>query len=490
MRKVIIIAVIIILAVGGLILRSHILRPKAPPPTTQQIWVASGIPVETSTIVRGDMEQTVETTGDITALNTASLSAKIAGRVRAVFVREGDQVSIGQTVAVLDQDDPMSNLQTAEASLASAVARLSQAKTNATVTKIETNSAIEQAQAMLNSAKSKLEVVKKPTRTQDRMVAENKVASTKADLDNAQANYQRNYSLVKEGAIAPSAFDVIKAQYLVAKANYKTAQDQLNMIVEGGRTEDISAAQSQVDVAREQLRAAKANASQNMLRQEDIKSAAAGVEQAKAAVAMAKQQLENTYIKSSISGQVATRTVDPGQVVSPGQSMITVVNLGSIYFKGDISEKQLGNVATGQRVRVLIDAFPGVPFEGKVVEMYPAGSTTSRNFSVRIAILGATQKIKPGMFARGNIVTDILHNTLLVPKDAIDERKGTQSVFTLSSNNTVKRHIVEVIRENRDFVEIQMPTDLKSGDVVATQGRQNLQDGAKVQAVNVNKVSL
>jgi membrane fusion protein (multidrug efflux system) len=130
---------------------------------------------------------------------------------------------------------------------------------------------------------------------------------------------------------------------------------------------------------------------------------------------------------------------------------------------------------------VQIDAFPNVPFEGSVVELYPSGSAASRNFTARISIAKGSSHIKPGMFARGMIVTGTAHNTLLIPKDAIDERKGTQSVFTLSTDKTVKRHIVEVIRENQNYVEIRMPTDLKVRDTVITQGRQNLQEGTKVQ---------
>jgi HlyD family secretion protein len=387
-------------------------------------------------------------------------------------------------VAILDQTDALSNLQSAQGGLESANARLSQAVTNAKVTKIQTQSAIDQAQASLNAALSKLQVVKKPSRNQERMVAENRVASAEAYLDNAEANFKRNDQLYKKGAISAASFDVAKTQYLVAQADYRSAKEQLSLIDEGGRHEDISTSQSQVEVAREQLRAAKANASQNLLRQEDIKSAQAGVRQARAAVALAKQQLDNTYIKSPISGDVSARTAEPGQVVSPGQTLATIVNLSSVYFKGDISEKDLASINKGQSVNVQIDAITGKVFHGIVTEIYPAGSTTNRNFSVRISIPQAAHLLKPGMFARGEIVTGVSRNVMLVPKDAIDDRKGTQSVFTLEPNKTVKRHIVSVIRENRDYSLIQTPTDLKVDDTVITEGRQNMQDGIKVQVHN------
>ena len=480
MKKLFAVLLVIVAVLGGLVLAMVKQAPKKAPPTTQQIWADSGIPVETAVISLGDMEQTVEVTGDINALDKVTLSAKIAGRVAQVNAREGDTVSRGQTIVVLDQQDLLSNLVSARGGLETALARLSQAKTNGTVTKIQTAAAIEQAQAQLEAAKARLAVVKNPSRSQERMVAENSVAEAKANLDRAASDYKRNQNLVNQGAISQSSFEVVETQYKVAQTQYKSASERFSMIKEGGRTEEVLQAEAQVSVAQENVRTAKAGASQNMLRKEDVRQAQAAVSQAKAMLSIAEEQLSYSSIKSPISGVLSTRTTEPGQVVSSGQALAEVVNLGSIYFKGDVSEKGFANIRRGQHVRVKIDAMPGESFQGTLAEIYPSGSTLSRNFPVRIAILGGA-RVRPGMFARGEIVTGVASNVLIVPKDAVDERKGTQSVFTVSPNKTVTRHIVNVVRENRNYVQIQIPTDLNPGDVVVTQGRQNLQQGSKVQ---------
>jgi multidrug efflux pump subunit AcrA (membrane-fusion protein) len=90
-------------------MRAH----KTPPPTTQEIWNKEGVPVSTDQTSMGNMQQTVEVTGDINALDQVVLSAKISGRVAAVYAREGDPVTPGMIVAKLDQDDALSNLQVA-----------------------------------------------------------------------------------------------------------------------------------------------------------------------------------------------------------------------------------------------------------------------------------------------------------------------------------------------------------------------------------------
>ena len=496
MKKTLIVVVVIAVVLGGLLLASKIRTTKNETRTTEEIWAEEGIPVGTARVSRGDMERTVEVTGDINALKQATLSAKIAGRVVAVYAREGDRVSKGQTIVLLDQDDALSGVRQAEAGLSSAKARLSQAKTNAKVTKIQTSSAIEQAEASLHAAQAGLAIAKDPARSQERMVAENDVVSAKANLDNAEANYKRYKEMLSKGAISQSAFDVVEATYRVAKAQHKSAQDRLSLIEEGGRTEEVQAAQSQVEVAQEQLRAAKANESQNLVRREDIKSAEAAVKQAGAGLALAQQQLSYASIKSPISGELSVRATEPGHVVAPGQTLGEVVNLKSVYFKGDLSEKELIDVSEGQSVRVTIDAIPKTIFGGVIGQIYPAGSARSRYFPVRIRIDSPSELIRPGMFARGEIVTGYARNAFLVPKDAVEERRGTKMVFSVRSKTVVptsgkdkgksltiqvaKRHNIDVIHENREYVQIQPPPGLNVGDKVVTRGRQNLEDGSRV----------
>ncbi len=421
MKRTLTLAVTFIVIIGALFGVSLARKPKPPAPTTQAIWKESGVPVETSTVTLGDMDETMQVTGDLESLNSAVISPKVSGRLVSVAIREGDRVSRGQVAAVLDQDDAISTLQ--------------------------------MAQADLESAKARLSVARKPARSQERMVAEQRVNSAKANLDRAEADYNRNDRLLKRGAISESAFEVVKAQYLVAQSDYKSAQEQLAMIDEGGRREDVSSAQ-------------------------------AAVAQAQASVDTAQRRLSNTYIRSPISGVVSARAADPGQIVSPGQVLANVVDLDSVYLKGDVPEKYLAKVNKGQPVSVQIEAIPGRTFLGSVVEIYPSGSTANRNFSVRISIPQADATVRPGMSASGEILIGRRRGVLLVPKDAVDDQEGTQSVFTVDADRIARRHVITVIRTDRHSAEIAATAGLGVGDTVVTQGRKNLQDGAKVELRN------
>lgn len=492
---------IIVIIMGGLFAASKARAPKDAAPTTSEIWQQDGVPVDTAVVSIGDMERTVEVTGNISALKDVTVSAKVPGRVADVKVREGDAVGAGQVVVTLDRDDAASQLESAHGALLAAKAHVSQAKTNATVTKIQTDAGIVKAKATLKAAQAQLELAKNPSRSQELRVAKNRVEEAKATLDNAEANYKRHQQLVKEGAISQSTFDLVESQYKVAKAQYNSANDQLSMLQEGGRTEMVQAAQAAVELAKQQLIEAEANASQNLLRREDIKSAGAGVTQAVAGVSLAQQQMANTIIRSPISGEVASRLTEPGQVVAPGQGLARIVNVSSVYFKGDVSETELANVSVGDPVRVTIDAMPGVTLNGKVDRIFPAASEASRNFSVRIMIESPNGLVRPGMFARGHIVTGVSRNVMLIPKDAVEERRGTKMVFSTYNKSRknpdksgktqtimlAKRHDLEIVNEDPDYVQAVSTDGLRVGDLVVTRGRQNLTDGSRVEVENGKK---
>jgi len=557
MKKVLFTVIGIVIVLGGLLMAARKHMPKPPAPTTQDIWKTQGIPVETALVSQGSLTESVEVTGDLSVLNSATVSPKAAGRLMTVKVREGDMVAQGQVIAIQDQEDALNNIQTAQAALESSKARLSQAQTTSEVTSVQKHSAVDQAkanvksvqaalhtaqtrlsqaittaavttqqlqsdielaQANVESAEARLAMAKTPSRTQV-LVAQNAVDSTKANLDHAEANYQRYDGLFNRGAVSAVDLSTMKTQYQVAQANYKSAQEQLSLLKEGGRPEDVATAQSALDAARTQLQQAKANAtakqrlgeedvasarsavqqaqaavevaneqvkqaesniSETRLRKEDITAAQAAVRQAEATLAIARRQFANTLITAPIAGVIASRTADPGQVLSPGQAVATVMDLRSVYLKGTVAEQQLNRIAKGQAVQVKVDALPGVTLRGIVQEINPAGSTSSRNFSVRITIPQMDRQFKPGMFARGVIYTGRATNALLVPKDAVAELQGAKTLYTVGADNTVTRHTITVVREDETFAQLGPDTGLQPGDRVVTTGHQNLQDGVKV----------
>ena len=474
MKRTVLFAIVIVLV--GVVIAKPILSPrnKGSSGTDQS---AAGISVRVGYSRTGNMASVVDVSGDIKALKSAMLSAKISGRVVSVPYREGDRVAAGAVVVRQDTSDLQAQAQQAEAGLLSARARLSQALTSEELSNMQTESQIVQAQAALDAVRARLQMIKKGARSQEVASAENAVASAKANFENAKVNLERMRDLYAQGALSKQQMDLVQMQYDMASAQYDTAKQQLSLVKAGAREEEIETAQKQVEQAEEALRIAKANRAQKALREEDVKSANAGVAQAEAALAYARQQLANAYIRTPIAGTVSKRLTEPGQMASPGVPLVEVVALDTIYFEATVSEIDIDKIKAGQPVEVTVDALPGRKFKGLVQKILPTADEKSRHFTIRIAVLNRTGDLRPGMFARGGIEIARHEDTVVIPKDALISNGRGRAVYIVVDSKAVLAPVTTGF-ETRE--EAEALSGVSAGDVLVVVGQDKLSDGVKV----------
>ncbi|HWR41013.1 MAG TPA: HlyD family secretion protein [Patescibacteria group bacterium] len=255
-----------------------------------------------------------------------SVSAKIAGRVTEVLVKEGDAVQVGQVLLRIDPRDAAAQKSQAQATLALAVAKYQEALNGSRPQEIDQSRAkLEQAQADVEKAE--------------------------ASLENARKNFERLSQLHSQGAISNSQRDDAETLYLVALKAAKSARDaaaainqELGLKVAGSREEVIQAAEAQV-------------------------------KQAQAALELATLTEEYTTVKAPGSGVVALKSVNPGEVVTAGQSLFTVIDLQDVWVSARIEEDKIGKINIGDMVEYTIDGYPGRKLSGKVYEMGSAASS-------------------------------------------------------------------------------------------------------------------
>lgn len=449
-------------------------------PAPQQA-AETGVSVKLGTARVGMMTDAIEVSGQIKALKWTSLSANKAGKIVAVPYREGDKVAAGAVVIMQDTSDLNSMVRQAEAGLLSAKARLSQAITGAGVSDIQTKSGIAQAKSALDSARASLQLIKKGARSQELKSAENAVASADANSKNAEITLKRTRDLYAQGAQSRQQMDLAQMQYDVAQAQLDTARQQLSIVKEGARDEEIVAAQKRVDQADEAYKSALSNRANTSLRKEDIKSARAGVAQAEAQVAYARQQLNDAYIRTPVAGTISKRNVEPGQSVGTGNSLMEVVALDSIYFEATISEMDIDKIRMNQTVSVGVDALPGRKFVGVVKKILPVADSSSRQFTLRIEIENRKGELRPGMFARGGIEIGRHSNVVIIPKDAIISSKDGLAVYIVKGN-IAKQKAVRLGYTTRE--EAEAISGVSAGDKLVILGQDKLSDGVKVNAVN------
>ena len=515
-----------------------------------------GVPVSVITIKPVDLDEKVDVTGSLQPTSEVTVGCRYAGRIGAILVKEGTPVKRGMVVARMEQQDNEaqlasakaavraaqahleqakaavlqqktatdSGIQTARAGVDAAKAKLNQARVTADSTEASMQAGVKAAQAALDVANSRLTELKNGSRSQERAVAENQVAVAKANLDGAQRDYTRYKDLFDQGAVARSQLDKYETALAVARAQYNSALQQLSLVKEGSRQEDIDAGMAAVRQAEEGLASARANLKQIDIARANVQIADTGVEQAQAALSLAiasrhidvmrdkdvqaavaalaqakdsqinSQNLLNyTDIVSPVDGVVVKKVAEAGQSVAANISILTISTNGSLYFEASVSELQATHLRSGQPVLLAVDALQGDPsniyggdtdsgrhITGMVERVVPVVDAHTRNFNVRITVPRA-KDLYPGMFARGSIIVMRHPQCVAVPKDAMLEKDGQQVVFVANNGTARKCTIKPGVSDGGNYV--QAISGVSLGDQVITIGQQSLQDGDKVKVL-------
>ena len=337
----------------------------------------------------------------------SAIASKTSGRIREITVREGDVVKAGDVIAVLDDEQIRAREQQAEAA-----AQHAQARMRATEQQLEVlGEQLRQSQLAVDQAR---------TDAQGRVSeAEGRLAAAEAQLAQATASY----------AQARWDRDASRQLYdrgLVAEQEVRRSESN-----EQAQSAIVSAARRQVEAARGALTAAQASLVNPVMRtsqvaavraqmaqvRADIVAAHAESERASAQLEEARANRKDLAVVAPFSGTVATRTAEPGEVVTAGTPVITLIDLGRVYLRGFIPEGQIGRVRVGQPARVYLDSAPTKPIDAVVMRIDPQATFTPENtyfredrvkqvVGVKVLLRGAEGFAKPGMPADGEILVE------------------------------------------------------------------------------------
>lgn len=464
---------------------------------------SNSVPVTVAAVQTGDMDQTVAVTGSLAALQDVTLSAKAVGRVDMVAAREGDTVHKGELVVQQYCQDLEANVVQQQANVVSAEAKLRQAYTNYRIGVVNADQGVLQAKASLAQTQEDYVKERRGSRPQEILEAQDTLQSAQATMNNAKVTLDRDQSLYAQGAISKQDLDTAQTNYDVDTAQYNNAKQALELAQIGNREEDIAASAAQVRQQETSLRNAIINREQVTLRKDDIIAAQAALDQAKALLAYNQKQAQYAYITSPIDGIVATRSTEPGQEATAGTALLRIVNLGTVYYEPTVSETDIAGVHVGQTVDVRTDAVPDKVFVGKVTAIFPAAPSGERTFNLRVTVNNPQGILRPGMFARGEIITNIHHNVPIVPAGALVADAAGQGFQPNTSSDeivsntglnqpqhvvmvgpygkAVFRHVTVGI-ENMDKVEIA--SGLQPGESIVVVGQNGLREGDRLAVVN------
>ncbi len=295
-------------------------------------------------------ENLIEASGNIEAINV-TISAKGSGEIKEILKDEGEEVKVGDTLMLIDHE--LSDYQLA------------------------------QAQAQVDAAQAQVNLLKSGARKEDKAQAQNSVAQAKINLESAQNDFKRFSNLYESKVITKKQFEDAKARLDISENQFHSAQENLNKV-------------------------------NNLARPEEIKQAEANLNRAKANLDLIKKNIKDSYINSPVNGIIVKKFAEKGETVSPASSLFRISNLKIVELTIYVSEKELGKVKLGQKVKINVDAFPEKDFAGEVIYISPEAEFTPKNiqtkdertklvFEVKVQVPNPNYELKAGMPADATI---------------------------------------------------------------------------------------
>lgn len=350
-------------------------------------------------------------TGEIKASESAAISAKVSGNAKAVYVEVGDYVNAGDILVKIDDTDY----------------------------RIQYN----QAQAMYNQALAQYNSVSNGTAQQTELQLEASLNAAKIEYNNALTNYNNQKVLYEAGAISKVAFDQAVTRLENAELNLKTAQSNYDLTVNVVLDESKATAKAALDSAAVQLEAAQ-------------------------------NAINNTTVRAPISGYIATRYANAGQMIAPGVEIFSIKSTSSVDVHLNVTESDIPYIKVGAKASVRVNAVSEEIIEGSVKNASAVKNAQTGMYAVTVQIEDSQDSLNDGMFADVEISLNESENAIIIPAQALLENEdGTKYVY-VADGDTAKR--VDVVTGIVTDEKAEIISGINAGDKVVVEGKEYLSE--------------
>ena len=356
----------------------------------------------------------VEAIGTLYPNDEVTVSTEVDGILSDLKAEEGTRVSKGMLLAQIDDTDYLLEVKRAEATVEAADSRLQQLVTGA--------------------------------RPQEIQLAKAEIDQSLADLEKRKADRERAKKLFDGQYISAQDWDAARTAYEVAVATHQKAKENLGLVTEGPRKEEIAAARAQLD-------------------------------QSKAALSLARQKLGKTKVSSPLAGVVRLKRVSKGEFVKNGNPLFTIIQSNPLKLRFTLSEKDVGKVKPSQEVLLRVDAFADKEFKGKVTTIFPSLEEKTRTLMVEALVPNPEESLKAGLFTKVILYTGPPKETVVIPITALLYEEAKVKVF-VEDGGRAKEKSISIGGKYGELMEIA--EGLKEGEKVVVAGQQNLSEGVKV----------
>jgi RND family efflux transporter MFP subunit len=380
---------------------------------------------------RRDLEITLSYTGDILPNRQTPIFAKTSGYIRAIRVERGDFVQAGQLLVEIETTEMENAMDQARAQLQSAMAGLQVAHSN-----------LEASRANLLSQQANL-------------------VKAQAVLANDRRQAERMAELFDKGLVSAQDRDNARTNFESSEALLKAQEAQ------------VQAARVQIETADSQVRLAETQ-----------------VEQQRAGVRMAQMHVDDTRIVAPFAGYISQKALEVGAAVSnqaaatsnASVAIVTLQDINPVKLQIEVPEREVPRVRTGAAVRLIADAYPDRRFAGTLQRIVHALDPRTRTMGVEVEIPNPDRLLKPGMYARAQLVLDVERGALLVPLEALVGSESRPAVLVVREGKVATATVTLGVTEGPLS---QVKKGLGPDDQVIVQGKELVREGQAVKAVPV-----
>ncbi len=360
-------------------------------------------------VTRGTLQNSVDGSGNLVAVQEVSLSFPSSGRVAEVLVEEGENVAAGEPLLRLDTANLELDVARAEIALEETQIQLEQALAAATGDEIAA------AEAGLSLAQANYSKAKEGTSSEQLAQLETDLELRAQEVRKAQGNYDR-YG------------ERMAGQLQDATLNYEQAQLAYDIAAAGPDGNDLWASWTQVESAQAKLDALLAGPTG-----EEVEVAKLKVEQANLSLKKARRRLEEATLISPFAGTVVQLNVAEGELAG-GTAVIVVSDLTTLDVDVILDENDVTLVQEGQPAQVSVMALDGPAISGEIVAIAPTAQVKAgvSLYPVTVRLTPTDQAVRTGMTADVEIVTAAWENVLTLPLRAI-RIEGEESYVMLQT---------------------------------------------------------
>jgi len=419
--------------------------------------------LETFKVTRGDIAETVSSTGNVDSTEKRNYSLLKSAKVLEVL-KQGRFFKKDQTLIRIDDTEAKLLISQSETNLVLAEHAIEVAKLNYQSALDANHVAIQLSQS--NNESAEQATLNAYKTLEDANILGQTNIDAAYDAMNSAGDYLnevKNYGLSTSVMISQAEGNAVAAEN-----SYQQAQESARSQSDAAEGAYQQALNNQSITYWSSVNSLETAASQIKLMQENIQQAETQLELSKISLEIAKLELDNYRMKAPFNGIVISSSFSEGEIAGPGVVAISVIN-DDFVIKSDINETDISILVQGQECKFTLDAFPEMTFEGKISEISPVSKNTAGIITFEVTVKPeekALEYLRYGFSANLTIEITEIENVLYIPLQAVYEENGKKYVDVLSGAEKIVKTEITTGNYNYDYIEIK--SGLAEGDIVIT----------------------